>query len=53
MVRLTPAGEAAFRQIAAAHETWIDELLGGVSEDEARHLAGLLKSFRSNWEGEP
>ena len=53
VVRLTPAGEAVFRQIAGAHETWIGEVLGGVSEDEARHLAGLLKSFRSNWEGEP
>ena len=38
--------------MAAAHESWIDELLGNVSDDEARRLAGMLKSFRSNWEGE-
>ena len=27
------------------------ELLGNVSEDEARRLTGMLTSFRSNWEG--
>ena len=37
--------------MAAAHETWIGELLGGVSVDETRRLAAMLKSFRSNWEG--
>jgi DNA-binding MarR family transcriptional regulator len=51
MVRLTEAGIDAFRTIAAAHETWIGELLGGVSVDETRRLAAMLKSFRSNWEG--
>ena len=39
------------RAIAAAHETWIEELLCGVSVDETRQLATMLKSFRSNWEG--
>jgi DNA-binding MarR family transcriptional regulator len=51
MVRLTETGVDAFRTIAAAHETWIGELLGGVSVDETRRLAAMLKSFRSNWEG--
>lgn len=51
MVRLTDAGAQSFRTIAAAHEGWIGELLGGVSEDETRRLAAMLKSFRSNWEG--
>jgi len=51
MVRLTDAGTEAFQAIAAAHETWIEELLGGVSVDETRRLAAMLKSFRSNWEG--
>jgi DNA-binding MarR family transcriptional regulator len=51
MVRLTEAGVAQFGAIAAAHETWIGELLGNVSEDETRRLAAMLKSFRSNWEG--
>ncbi|WFP76378.1 MarR family transcriptional regulator [Mesorhizobium sp. WSM4906] len=51
MVRLTEAGSKSFAAIAAAHESWVGELLGTVSEDEARSLTGMLKSFRSNWEG--
>lgn len=51
MVRLTEEGSKAFGIIAAAHEGWISELLGTVSEDDARLLSGMLKSFRSNWEG--
>lgn len=50
VVRLTKAGISVFRDMAAAHEFWVSELLGAVSEDEARRLAGMLKSFRSNWE---
>lgn len=51
MVRLTEEGSQSFAVIAAAHESWVGELLGTVSEDEARRLTGMLKSFRSNWEG--
>ncbi|AZO26206.1 MarR family transcriptional regulator [Mesorhizobium sp. M1B.F.Ca.ET.045.04.1.1] len=51
MVRLTQEGSKSFAAIAAAHESWVGELLGTVSEDEARRLTGMLKSFRSNWEG--
>ncbi|RWA71428.1 MarR family transcriptional regulator [Mesorhizobium sp.] len=51
MVRLTQEGVKSFAAIAAAHESWVGELLGTVSEDEARRLTGMLKSFRSNWEG--
>ncbi|MBN9551046.1 MAG: MarR family transcriptional regulator [Alphaproteobacteria bacterium] len=51
MVRLTEDGTKSFAAIAAAHESWVGELLGNVSDDEARRLAGMLKSFRSNWEG--
>ena len=32
MVRLTEAGTAQFHALAAAHEAWIGELLGGVGE---------------------
>lgn len=52
IVRLTDAGSAAFERMAAAHETWIDELLGSVSLDDAQSLAAMLKGFDSNWEGE-
>lgn len=51
-VRLTPAGIARFEAMAAAHESWIAELLGGVDEADAHELSAMLKAFRSNWEDE-
>ena len=51
IVRLTKAGSAQFRAMAVAHESWVDELLGGVSGNDTRRLTAMLKSFRSNWEG--
>jgi DNA-binding MarR family transcriptional regulator len=50
IVRLTDAGNARFAEMAAAHETWIDELLEDINEEDARHLSSMLKVFRSNWE---
>lgn len=50
IVSLTEAGRAFFEKMAAAHEGWIDAYLADIGEDEAGHLAGILKSFRSNWE---
>ncbi|MEX0405240.1 MarR family transcriptional regulator [Aquibium sp. LZ166] len=52
IVRLTPRGQEFFRGMAAVHEAWIGELLGDVSEDGARRLSSMLKTFRSNWEDE-
>ncbi|WP_159585624.1 MarR family winged helix-turn-helix transcriptional regulator [Chelativorans xinjiangense] len=52
VVRLTPAGVEAFEKMAAAHERWIAELLGGVDTAEVHHLSEMLHAFRSNWEGE-
>lgn len=52
IVRLTDAGNARFAEMAAAHETWIDELLEDIGEEDARHLSSMLKVFRSNWETE-
>jgi len=51
-VSLTRKGRAAFADMAAAHERWIDELLGGVSVRDAEQLSTKLKSFRSDWEAE-
>jgi DNA-binding MarR family transcriptional regulator len=51
MVRLTDAGTNTFAAMATAHEQWIGELLGSVSEDDTKRLSAMLKSFRSNWEG--
>lgn len=52
IVRLTGEGMTSFARMAAAHEAWVDELLTGVSQEDARNLAFMLKSFRSEWEGE-
>jgi DNA-binding MarR family transcriptional regulator len=51
-ITLTRRGRTAFAAMAAAHETWIDELLGGVSARDAEQLSVKLKSFRSDWESE-
>jgi DNA-binding MarR family transcriptional regulator len=51
-VSLTRRGRAAFAEMAAAHESWVDELLAGVSVRDAEQMSAKLKSFRSDWEGE-
>jgi len=51
-ITLTRRGRTAFAAMAAAHEHWIGELLGGVSARDAEQLSAKLKSFRSEWEGE-
>lgn len=51
-ISLTRKGRAAFAEMAAAHERWIDELLRGVSARDAVELSAKLKAFRSNWEAE-
>jgi DNA-binding MarR family transcriptional regulator len=50
-VSLTRKGRGAFAQMAAAHESWIDELLGGLSARDAEQLSAKLRSFHSDWEG--
>jgi DNA-binding MarR family transcriptional regulator len=51
-ISLARKGCAAFADMAAAHERWIDELLAGVSVRDAEQMSAKLKSFRSDWEGE-
>ena len=41
---------AAFGEMSAVHEGWIDQLLGGLTAREAERLSGKLKCFRSDWE---
>jgi DNA-binding MarR family transcriptional regulator len=50
VVRLTEAGVTQFRRMADAHEGWVDTLLHGVDPSDARTLAAMLKTFRSEWE---
>jgi DNA-binding MarR family transcriptional regulator len=51
-VRLTSKGRVAFADMSAAHENWIDGLLGGISAREAEQLTAKLRSFQSEWESE-
>lgn len=52
IVSLTSEGVAAFREMASAHEEWVDKLLGGIGAGEARRLAAMFRTFESNWEHE-
>jgi len=47
LLHLTPAGRAAFERMAAAHEGWVVELLGGLNPTERRTLHGLLGRLRT------
>ncbi|WP_370401138.1 MarR family winged helix-turn-helix transcriptional regulator [Sulfitobacter sp. JB4-11] len=44
-LKLTAAGQKEFSGQAAAHEAWIDDMLGGVSAEEARTMAARLQAF--------
>ena len=46
LLRLTPAGRMAFEHMAAAHEGWVVELLGGLNHNERHTLHGLLGRLR-------
>lgn len=52
IVSLTSKGMAVFRDMASAHEEWINTLLGDISASEARRLAAMFRTFESNWEHE-
>lgn len=43
IARLTPKGEAAFANLAAQHEAWIDELLKPLTGTDTQTMMGLLK----------
>ena len=45
-VKLTAAGRRAFERMAAAHEGWVTELLGGVSSQDQRKLIELLSQIK-------
>jgi DNA-binding MarR family transcriptional regulator len=48
LVSLTEAGRADFRATAAAHEGWIDEMLGGVSRGDVAELMRLLGKTKAS-----
>lgn len=50
-VRLTPAGRAAFRGMAEAHQIWLGELMGGMERDEVVALLALLDRLKRSLRG--
>ncbi|WP_245643365.1 MarR family winged helix-turn-helix transcriptional regulator [Roseateles chitosanitabidus] len=47
-VRLTPAGRRSFKRMAATHEGWILELLGGWSPEQMTQVMGLLAGLKGH-----
>jgi DNA-binding MarR family transcriptional regulator len=45
-VALTDEGRAAFAGMASAHAGWVDDLLGGLGDDEVEQLSDLLHRAR-------
>jgi DNA-binding MarR family transcriptional regulator len=45
-VKLTPAGRKAFATMAAEHESWIEELLQGVSSADKAQLIEMLSTIK-------
>lgn len=48
VARLTTAGRAAFRKMAAAHERWIVEMTGGLAPQETEQLMELLAKWKAS-----
>jgi len=48
LIRLTPAGEKSFTEMARAHEQWVVELLAGLSRKEHDELLKLLAKLKSH-----
>ena len=51
VVRLTPAGEALFVTHAEQHEAWIDEMLGGLNDDDVAGMIRRLDFLNDKLEG--
>jgi DNA-binding MarR family transcriptional regulator len=46
-VRLTKAGREQFAAMAARHEAWIDDMLGGIETSEIREMTDQLERIAS------
>ena len=51
VVKLTAAGKRAFDRMAAAHEEWVIELLGGLSSKDREQLSRLLAKVKQHVNG--
>jgi DNA-binding MarR family transcriptional regulator len=45
-VTLTDAGRAAFRDMAAAHEAWVEEMFYGLGQEDRAQLMAILTRLR-------
>lgn len=50
-VRLTAAGRRSFNRMAQAYETWIAELMGGLSASEKKQLDDMLARMKLHLNG--
>ncbi len=48
VIRLTKAGRAEFRKMAAEHETWIADLFGDLNPKDVRELMRLLAKTKAS-----
>jgi DNA-binding MarR family transcriptional regulator len=48
VIRLTKAGRAEFRKMAAEHETWIADIFSGLSPKDLRELMRLLAKTKAS-----
>jgi len=47
-VKLTPSGLKRFREMAASHERWVVELLGGLSHEDKQNMLATLGKLKSH-----
>lgn len=52
-VRLTPKGAEQFARMAAAHESWIDRIMAGLTDDDFESLLAGLQRLRVSMEENP
>jgi len=50
-VKLTPSGMKRFRDMAASHERWVVELLGGLSQEDKHAMLATLSKLKSHLNG--
>jgi DNA-binding MarR family transcriptional regulator len=48
VIRLTKAGRAEFRKMAAEHETWISDIFGDLGPKDVRELMRLLAKTKAS-----
>ncbi|KIN66242.1 Transcriptional regulator, MarR family [Sulfitobacter noctilucicola] len=53
VLRLTEAGRVEFEGQAKAHENWINDILSGVSPEEARFMAERLQEYAAAGDAQP